>query len=108
MNFVAEAGPYPKRPVRIMLDQPVTLAYVGNTAVGTIRDLSRQGAKLQTDQRFAIGQTIRIESDQLPEIEATVCWRRHPSYGLVFRQLMSMEDLAQRVYRMQTQSRGAI
>lgn len=105
MRFVAEAGPFPKRPVRIRLDHPVTLAHGGNTIVAMLCDLSRQGAKLETQNRLAIGQTLRIEGDQLPETEATVCWRRHPNYGLVFRQLMSMEDFALRVHRMQTQDR---
>lgn len=107
MRFVAEAGPFPKRPMRIRLNHPATLSYGDSVAAGTIRDLSRQGAKLETEQRLAIGQTLRLEGDYLPEFEATVCWRRHPFYGVVFRQLMSMEELALRVHEVQTQNRDA-
>lgn len=101
MRFVAEAGPFPKRPVRIRTNHPATLSYAGNSATAMICDLSRQGARIETAQRLAIGQTLRIEGDHLPEFEATVCWRRHPAYGLVFRQLMSMEELALRVFEVQ-------
>lgn len=102
MRFVAEAGPFPKRPVRVRVAHPAVLTFAGSTAAATICDLSRQGARIESEQRLAIGQSLRLESDHLPEFEATVCWRRHPAYGLVFRQLMSMEDLASRVYRLQT------
>jgi hypothetical protein len=102
MRFIAEAGPFPKRPVRIRVSHPAVLSFDGSTAEATICDLSRQGAKIETtQQRLAIGQTLRIEAHGLPQFEATVCWRRHPHYGLVFRQLMSMEELAVRVYDMQ-------
>lgn len=106
MRFVAEAGPFPKRPVRIRLDHPAALTFGGNTIPVTICDLSRQGAKIETEHRLAIGQSVRVEGDQLPEVDATVCWRRHPGYGLVFRQLMSMEELAMRVYHMQMRNGG--
>lgn len=107
MRFVAEAGPFPKRPVRIRLNHPATLSYADSTAAAIIHDLSRQGAKIETEQRLAIGQSLRLQGDYLPEFEATVCWRRHPHYGLVFRQLMSMEELALRVHDVQTQKRDA-
>lgn len=107
MRFIAEAGPFPKRPVRIRVNHDVTLAFAGTTAPATVCDLSRQGARIETPQHLAIGQTIRISGDHLPEFEATVCWRKHPAYGLVFRQLMSMDELAQRVYRMQLQGPAA-
>lgn len=107
MRFVAEAGAFPKRPVRIRLNHPAKLSYGDFVAPGMIRDLSRQGAKLETEQRLAIGQSLRLQGDYLPEFEATVCWRRHPYYGLVFRQLMSMEELALRVHDVQTQKRDA-
>lgn len=106
MRFVSEAGPFPKRPVRIRMNHPATLAFGNNSLGVTICDLSRQGAKIETEDRLAIGQAVRLEGDQLPEIDATICWRRHPGYGLVFRQLMSMEELALRAYHMQTRESG--
>lgn len=101
MEFIAEVGPFPKRPVRIRLNRPALLRYAGNAVVATIHDLSRQGAKIETSQRLAIGQTLRLEGEQLPSFDATVRWRRHPSYGLVFHQLMSMQEFASRVHQIQ-------
>ncbi|WP_330703018.1 PilZ domain-containing protein [Novosphingobium resinovorum] len=100
-RFIAEAGPYPKRPIRVGVEDVARITVSGETTVARLRDLSRQGAGIDIDRHLAIGQHLRIEADALPEFEATVCWRRHPSYGLVFRQLMSLEELAVRAFRMQ-------
>lgn len=100
-RFIAEAGPYPKRPIRIGVEQVARVTIMGETSVVRLRDLSRQGAGIETDRHLAIGQYLRIEAEDMPEFEATVCWRKHPAYGLVFRQLMSLEELAVRAFHMQ-------
>lgn len=100
-HFIAEAGPYPKRPVRIAVDRRANLIVAGDTIEARLRNLSRQGASIETDHHLAIGQQLRISAEHLPMFEATVCWRREPVYGLVFRQLMSLEELALRVFVMQ-------
>lgn len=100
-RFIAEAGPYPKRPIRVCVGHPVQVTIAGETSVAKVRDLSRQGAGIETEHYLAIGQHLRIGSALMPEFEATVCWRRHPSYGIVFRQLMSLEELAVRAFHMQ-------
>ncbi|KMS55432.1 pilus protein PilZ [Novosphingobium barchaimii LL02] len=100
-RFIAEAGPYPKRPIRICVDHPARITVTGSVTGARLLDLSRQGARIETDQRLAIGQQLRIDAAEMPQFEATVCWRREPAYGLVFRQLMSLEELAQRTFRMQ-------
>lgn len=104
-HFIAEHGPFPKRPIRIRLRQQATIAIAGNIIPATILDLSREGARIETEPRLAIAQPLRLESKELPPLDATVCWRRHPAYGLVFRQVLSLPDLAQRVLRMQTRVR---
>ncbi|TCM18659.1 PilZ domain-containing protein [Novosphingobium sp. PhB165] len=101
IRFIAEAGPFPKRPVRLRVDHPAVIAFAGQDYPATIRDLSRQGAGIETDQMLAIGQKLRLSASELPGFDATVCWRRHPDYGLVFTQLMSLEQLALRTSRMQ-------
>lgn len=105
-HFVAEDGPYPKRPMRINLDRPAQLRCGGTVLQATIHDLSRQGAKIETSQRLAIGQALGLEAEDLPSFEATVRWRRHPYYGLVFRQVMSLEEFASRVHRLQLDNRA--
>jgi hypothetical protein len=101
MRFIAEAGPYPKRAIRLDVDHSARITVAGAVVDARLRNLSRQGARIETDFHLAIGQQLRIVGDELPEFEATVCWRDQPAYGLVFRQLMGLEELAQRVFRMQ-------
>lgn len=100
-RFIAEAGPYPKRPIRVAVDHAARITVAGHTSNVRVRDLSRQGACIESKAHLALGQQLRIEAEELPEFEATVCWRREPSYGLVFRQLMGLEELALRTFRMQ-------
>lgn len=100
-RFIAEAGPFPKRPIRVAVDHPARITVAGQTSTARVRDLSRQGARIETGNHLALGQQLRLEADELPQFEATVCWRRQPAYGLVFRQLMGLEELAVRTYRMQ-------
>jgi hypothetical protein len=99
-RFIAEAGPYPKRPIRIAVDHAARIAFAGVVARARLRNLSRQGAAIETEQHLAIGQRLRLAAADL-QVEATVCWRREPTYGLVFSQIMSLEDLALRSLRMQ-------
>jgi len=101
VRFIAEAGPFPKRPVRLSVDHPATIHFGGQDHPAMIRDLSRQGAGIETEQMLAIGQKLRLSASQLPSFDATVCWRRHPAYGLVFDQLLSLEQLALRTSRME-------
>lgn len=100
-RFIAEAGPYPKRPIRVAVDHRARITVAGQTSTVRVRDLSRQGARIESEGHLALGQQLRIEADELPQFEATVCWRRAPAYGLVFRQLMGLEELAVRTFRMQ-------
>lgn len=100
-RFLAEAAPFPKRPIRIRLNHPAVMDDGRITEEVTILDISREGAKIETNQHLAIGQTIRLKSDGLPLVDCSVRWRRHPIYGLVFRQLMGIHELASRVHKIQ-------
>jgi hypothetical protein len=100
-RFIAEAGPFPKRPVRLKVEHPALIAFGGQEYFAMIHDLSRQGARIETEQMLAIGQKMRFAARELPHFDATVCWRQHPFYGLVFDQLLSLEQLALRTYRIQ-------
>lgn len=104
--FLNGKGPFPKRSVRLHLLYPARLGYLDRTAAAVIHDLSREGARIETAEHLAIAQAIRLESDHLPALEATVRWRRQPYYGLVFRQVMSMEELAQCVQKVQLLKSG--
>lgn len=99
--FVSENGPYPKRPLRLRVHHPCTVRMGTQSLDATILDISRQGARITIGTKLAIGQKFWLEARELPLFEATVCWRRMPDYGLVFGQLMGLEELAQRAERME-------
>ena len=101
-RFIAEASPWPRRPVRLRIEVPASLIVNRESHAGRIRDLSRQGARIETEQPLAIGQKLRVRATGLPELEATVCWRNAPAYGLVLRQGFSFETLARLAWQLQT------
>jgi hypothetical protein len=98
--FVSESGPYPKRPLRLRVNHPAILRLGKESFSATILDISRQGARIAIANRLAIRQKFCLEARELPLLEGTVCWRREPEYGVVFSQVMGLEELAQRAERM--------
>lgn len=99
-TFVSESGPYPKRPLRLRVHHPAEVRLGKQAYPAHILDISRQGARITVATKLAIGQRFCLEAQELPLFEATVCWRREPEYGVVFSQVMSLEELAQRAERM--------
>jgi len=100
-RFIVEAGPYPKRPLRLRTDFAARLTTDGEPFSATVRDFSREGAKIVTEQPLAIGQKVRIEAKNLPPLTAIVCWRRLPAYGLAFQQSFTFQELAKTAARLQ-------
>jgi hypothetical protein len=100
-RFIVEAGPYPKRPLRLRTDFAAKLTTDGEPFGATVRDFSREGAKIVTEQPLAIGQKVRIEAKGLPPLTAIVCWRRLPAYGLAFQQSFTFQELAKTAARLQ-------
>jgi hypothetical protein len=70
--------------------------------VGVLHNFSQQGAMIETGDRLAIAQTIRIESPGWPDIEAKVRWRKAERYGLIFDTTFRMHDLANIVHGLRT------
>ena len=93
-RFIAEASPYPKRALRLRLEFPAVLTADRISLPARVCDLSRQGARIETDQLLAIGQQVKLEAKGLPGIIANVCWRSTPAYGLVFQNTFSFAELA--------------
>jgi len=101
-HFIAEAGPYPKRPVRLRIAAPGCILVHGAPVEAQLCDLSRHGARIETDHPLAIGQKIKLRVAGLPTIEAVVCWREAPAHGLVFPRGFSFEELARLAWTLQT------
>ena len=85
---------YPKRQLRLGIHLPIKIAMLTGRKDAMISNLSQQGARLETDELFAVDQTVRIETDALPEIRATIRWRRDSLYGCVFDKTFSMSEFA--------------
>lgn len=101
-RFIAESSPYPRRPVRLRINVAASLIVQREAHACHIRDVSRQGVRIETAQPLAIGQKLRLRAPGLPELEAAVCWREAPAHGLVLRQGFSFETLARLAWRLQT------
>jgi PilZ domain len=93
-TFIAEVSPYPRRQPRLRLQFPAVLSAEGQASVATVRDLSPQGARIETTRFLAIGQRVKLEGDGFPAVLAKVCWRSGSDYGLVFEQVYTLETLA--------------
>lgn len=93
--LVNEIGAYRKRRLRLAIELPVTVSFLGQNHPAVVRNLSQQGARIDSDVRLAMAQLVRLKSDYLPEIRAQVRWRRDNRYGLVFEDTFSLGDFAQ-------------
>ncbi|HEY0957666.1 MAG TPA: PilZ domain-containing protein [Novosphingobium sp.] len=100
-RFIAEASPYPKRALRLRMEFPATLIVDGQGHTITVRDFSRQGAKIESQLMLAISQKIKLEAKGMPGIVGNVCWRSTPAYGLSFQQTFTFEELALLAYHFQ-------
>lgn len=80
--------------LRIALDG---MLHSGGEAVPVaIRDISQQGAGIDSEKWLLINELIKVETAILPPLYAKVRWRDHPHYGLIFEQIFQLEDLARR------------
>lgn len=100
-DFIAEASPYPKRALRLRLEFPATISANGANAQALVRDLSREGARIETDLPLAIRQKVNFTARGLPPIVGSVCWRSSSAYGLVFQQVFTFEELAKLAAQLQ-------
>lgn len=96
--FMTETSRHPKRQVRLALDLPATLSVREFASPVLIRDLSQQGAKLESERPLAVDQHFRLKAHHLPELFASVRWKKDSTYGVVFQQSFRLDDLAKLVW----------
>jgi hypothetical protein len=92
---------FPKRPVRLKLQLPALVSSHGTTAGVVIRNLSQQGARIESPMRLSLDQKLRLESDSLPIIQASVRWRKDNEYGLSFDDTFQFAELARLAAQLQ-------
>ncbi len=93
-QILANAGPYPNRPVRLSVEVPAVLEYGSKRSAVTISNLSQQGARLTSTDYLALGQLVVLQGDCLPRIYAKVRWRKNDQYGLVFEETFKLAELS--------------
>lgn len=80
--------------LRVALDG---VLHSGKEAVPvSLRDISQQGAGLDSEKWLLLNELVKIETPVLPPTYAKVRWRDHPRYGVIFEQTFQLEDLARR------------
>lgn len=94
-RLIGDAGPYPKRAVRLAVDVPVQVSgRVLPTVKAMIRNLSQQGVRIDCDAHLALDQIVQIKGAGLPDLSARVRWRKGSAYGLVLDRTFRFEELA--------------
>lgn len=102
--LVNEIGAFRKRRLRVAIELPVKVSFLGQNHPAMVRNLSQQGALVDCEVRLALAQMVRLRSDYLPEIRAKVRWRRDNRYGLVFEDTFSLGDFGQLAALLQSPS----
>lgn len=96
--FMTESGKFPKRQVRLAIDLPAALAIRDMSSAIVIRDLSQQGARIESERSLFVGQHLRLKAERLPQIFASVRWSDASNYGLVFQNGFRLDELAQTIW----------
>ena len=50
--------------IRMKINTPVTMHYAGKDYAGLCKDLSGAGMQIETDETFAVGQTLEVTIEQ--------------------------------------------
>lgn len=85
---------FPRRQIRLRLDLQVRLSADGSGQDALLRDISQQGALIESTPQLALGQQLRLKADGLPALTAKIQWRRKSAHGLVFEQAFKLDELA--------------
>ncbi|WBY17131.1 PilZ domain-containing protein [Erythrobacteraceae bacterium WH01K] len=100
--LVHEHGPFPRRPIRIALEMPgVVLCGDSGTQV-TIRNISQQGACVESDALWSCSQLVRLQGKGLPDpLHSKIRWQSERLHGLVFERTFALADFARLAARLQ-------
>jgi hypothetical protein len=100
-RLIRENWKFPKRGLRLNLMMPLTVASLSGRAEAITLNMSQQGARIECESIFAVGQRLTISCEGLPDIRCTVRWRRDANYGLVFEDTFTLREFALAAARVQ-------
>ncbi|MDE1917396.1 MAG: PilZ domain-containing protein [Sphingomonadales bacterium] len=91
---------FPRRQIRLRLERPATIHSGSRSWPILVRDISQQGACIETPERLLLRQLVKIDIPGFPQIYAKVCWRQEPRHGLALETSFTMEELALNLMKM--------
>lgn len=91
---------FPRRQIRLRLERPGTIHSGTRSWPILVRDISQQGACIETPERLLLRQLVKIDIPGFPQIYAKVCWRQEPRHGLALETSFTMEELALNIMKM--------
>jgi hypothetical protein len=94
--FISEASPYAKRQVRLRTNLPAILSTAEAACPIVIRDLSQEGARLESKVPLAPYQSLRIDAEPFAApVFGKVQWKSKLEYGISFQRAFGLAELAQ-------------
>ena len=94
-RFLDESrGSFRRRQVRLRIALDGVLHSGGEAVCVAFRDISQQGAGVESDKWLLINELVRVETGVTPPLFAKVRWRSHPRYGLIFERTFKLDELA--------------
>jgi len=103
-RIVELSNHFAKRGVRINIAVPIEIDTGTHSFTANLRDLSPQGAKIETAEPLALDQRVSVSTHGLRATRARVRWRREGCYGLVFDDVFQFAEMAEIVHELQLRS----
>lgn len=93
-DLLGMTGPFPRRGVRLRAELPVVVTGADGTHAATLRDISLDGARIDSATIHPLSARLLIQSSQLPAIPGRVRWRKGQAHGLAFERHFALDELA--------------
>jgi len=103
-RIVELTGHFAKRGVRINVAVPIEVDTGAYAFTANLRDLSPQGAKIETAELLALDQRVSVSTHGLRPTRARVRWRREGCFGLIFDDVFQFGEMAEIVHQLQRRS----
>ena len=95
--LINESGPFPKRSLRLRASLPIEITAGGVTRDAELRDISVEGARFDSEWRYAMAEQVRIAIPGFPEMTGRVRWRYGHGHGVVLARRFALDELARLV-----------
>lgn len=93
-EFLNEDAPHGCRPVRLTLSAPAVITDGQRRAKVTLKDLSREGARFESDAIHPCGTILSFEALGLPQRLGEVRWQDGRLFGMQFQHPLTLQQLA--------------